>query len=196
MRKLKQIYLILLLSVVAVATSDAEKPDIGMVDMQKLFAQYYRTEAAQKQFNQDYAGIQKKVNQQLEQINMMISELKSLNEKLKSESLDENLKQKYSQEFQLIDQQRKMFIEEMKRAEYEEKKEVARRKAASMQGIMSEIRAKVVSFAEKQEYDFVFDKSGKNTNQISFFIYLKDATDITAVMLKELNKLAPSAASE
>lgn len=196
MRKLKQIYLILLLSVVAVATSDAEKPDIGMVDMQKLFAQYYRTEAAQKQFNQDYAGIQKKVNQQLEQINMMISELKSLNEKLKSESLDENLKQKYSQEFQLIDQQRKMFIEEMKRAEYEEKKEVARRKAASMQGIMSEIRAKVASFAEKQEYDFVFDKSGKNTNQISFFIYLKDATDITAVMLKELNKLAPTAASE
>ena len=196
MRKLKQIYLILLLSVVAVATSDAEKPNIGMVDMQKLFAQYYRTEAAQKQFNQDYAGIQKKVNQQLEQINMMISELKSLNEKLKSESLDENLKQKYSQEFQLIDQQRKMFIEEMKRAEYEGKKEVARRKAASMQGIMSEIRAKVVSFAEKQEYDFVFDKSGKNTNQISFFIYLKDATDITDVMLKELNKLAPSAASE
>lgn len=196
MRKLKQIYLILLLSVVAVATSDAEKPNIGMVDMQKLFAQYYRTEAAQKQFNQDYAVIQKKVNQQLEQINMMISELKSLNEKIKSESLDENLKQKYSQEFQLIDQQRKMFIEEMKRAEYEGKKEVARRKAASMQGIMSEIRAKVVSFAEKQEYDFVFDKSGKNTNQISFFIYLKDATDITAVMLKELNKLAPSAASE
>ncbi len=196
MRKLKQIYLILLLSVVAVATSDAEKPNIGMVDMQKLFAQYYRTEAAQKQFNQDYAVIQKKVNQQLEQINMMISELKSLNEKLKSESLDENLKQKYSQEFQLIDQQRKMFIEEMKRAEYEGKKEVARRKAASMQGIMSEIRAKVVSFAEKQGYDFVFDKSGKNTNQISFFIYLKDATDITAVMLKELNKLAPTAASE
>ena len=196
MRKLKQIYLILLLSVVAVATSDAEKPNIGMVDMQKLFAQYYRTEAAQKQFNQDYAGIQKKVNQQLEQINTMISELKSLNEKLKSESLDENLKQKYSQEFQLIDQQRKMFIEEMKRAEYEGKKEVARRKAASMQGIMSEIRAKVASFAEKQEYDFVFDKSGKNTNQISFFIYLKDATDITDVMLKELNKLAPSAASE
>ena len=196
MRKLKQIYLILLLSVVAVATSDAEKPNIGMVDMQKLFAQYYRTEAAQKQFNQDYAVIQKKVNQQLEQINMMISELKSLNEKLKSESLDENLKQKYSQEFQLIDQQRKMFIEEMKRAEYEGKKEVARRKAASMQGIMSEIRAKVVSFAEKQGYDFVFDKSGKNTNQISFFIYLKDATDITAMMLKELNKLAPTAASE
>ena len=196
MRKLKQIYLILLLSVVAVATSDAEKPNIGMVDMQKLFAQYYRTEAAQKQFNQDYAGIQKKVNQQLEKINMMISELKSLNEKLKSESLDENLKQKYSQEFQLIDQQRKMFIEEMKRAEYEGKKEVARRKAASMQGIMSEIRAKVVSFAEKQGYDFVFDKSGKNTNQISFFIYLKDATDITAMMLKELNKLAPTAASE
>jgi Skp family chaperone for outer membrane proteins len=196
MRELKQIYLILLVGVVAVSTAIAEKPNIGMVDMQKLFAQYYRSEMAQQQFNQDYAGIQKKVNQQVEVINEMISQLKSLDEKLKSELLDENLKQKYSQEFQLIDQQRKMLIEEMKRVEYEEKKEVARRKSASMQGIMSEIRAKVVSFAEKHEYDFVFDKSGKNTNQISFFIYLKDATDITASMLKELNKLAPAAASE
>ena len=136
------------------------------------------------------------MNQQIEVINEMISQLKSLDGKLKSDSLDENLKQKYSQEFQLIDQQRKMLIEEMKRAEYEGKKEVARRKSASMQGIMSEIRAKVVSFAEKKEYDFVFDKSGKNTNQISFFIYLKDATDITAMMLEELNNVVPSAASE
>jgi len=88
MRELKQIYLILLVGVVAVSTAVAEKPNIGMVDMQKLFAQYYRSEAAQKQFNQDYAGIQKKVNQQLEVINEMISQLKSLAENLKSESID------------------------------------------------------------------------------------------------------------
>mgnify|MGYP003894791773 FL=1 len=63
-----------------------------------------------------------------------------------------------------------------------------------MQGIMSEIRGKVISFADKQKYDFVFDESGKNTNQISFFIYLKDATDITSEMLKELNDSAPEGA--
>ena len=59
MRELKQIYLILLVGVVAGSTAVAEKPNNGMVDMQKLFAQYYRSEAAQKQFNQDYAGIQR-----------------------------------------------------------------------------------------------------------------------------------------
>jgi Skp family chaperone for outer membrane proteins len=52
----------------------------------------------------------------------------------------------------------------------------------------------VISFADKQKYDFVFDESGKNTNQISFFIYLKDATDITSEMLKELNDSAPEGA--
>ena len=62
-----------------------------------------------------------------------------------------------------------------------------------MEGIMREIRSKVVDHAERAGYDYVFDKSGKNSNQVSYFIYLKDAEDITATILKELNELAPGA---
>ena len=121
----------------------------------------------------------------------MVLQLKSLNDRLKDENLDENARYKCAQEFKLIDKKRQALLAEMKQVEFENKKRVARRKAASLQGIMSEIRGKVISFADKQKYDFVFDESGKNTNQISFFIYLKDATDITSEMLKELNDSAP-----
>ena len=175
----------------AMTSAVADKPQIGVVDIQRLFKEYYRTEEAQKQFNQDYAAIQKTVNQQLEQINEVVLQLKSLNDRLKDENLDENARYKCAQEFKLIDKKRQALLAEMKQVEFENKKRVARRKAASLQGIMSEIRGKVISFADKQKYDFVFDESGKNTNQISFFIYLKDATDITSEMLKELNDSAP-----
>ena len=191
MRILKQIYLSFVICSMAMTSAVADKPQIGVVDIQRLFKEYYRTEEAQKQFNQDYAAIQKTVNQQLEQINEMVLRLKSLNDRLKDENLDENARYKCAQEFKLIDKKRQALLAEMKQVEFENKKRVARRKAASLQGIMSEIRGKVISFADKQKYDFVFDESGKNTNQISFFIYLKDATDITSEMLKELNDSAP-----
>jgi outer membrane protein len=191
MRILKQIYLSFVICSMAMTSAVADKPQIGVVDIQRLFKEYYRTEEAQKQFNQDYAAIQKTVNQQLEQINEMVLQLKSLNDRLKDENLDENARYKCAQEFKLIDKKRQALLAETKQVEFENKKRVARRKAASLQGIMSEIRGKVISFADKQKYDFVFDESGKNTNQISFFIYLKDATDITSEMLKELNDSAP-----
>lgn len=196
MKTLKLLSLAIVTYSIAMASAVAENPKIGVVDIQKLFKEYYRTEDAQKQFNQDYAAIQKTVNQQLEQINEMGLQLKSLNEQLKDESLDENTRYKYAQEFKLIDKQRQVFLAEMKQAELENKKKVARRKAASMQGIMTEIRGKIMAFAERQEYDFVFDESGKNTNQVSFFIYLKDAANITAVMLEELNQSASGAVGQ
>ena len=181
---------------IAMTTVVAEKPKIGVVNIQKVFKEYYRTKEAQKQFNQDYAAIQKTVNQQLEQINRMILELKSLGEQLQDEALDENTRQKCIQGFKSTDQKRKLLAAEMKQTEFESKKKVARRKAASLQGIMSEIRGKVITFAKKEGFDFVFDESGKNTNQISFFIYLKDATDITELILTQLNQSSSSAVGQ
>jgi len=192
MTQFKHIYLITTMFAATLGSAMADKPKIAVVDIQRLFNEYFRTEEAQLQFNKDYAGIQKRVNQKIETVNEMILELKEIDKKLKNENVDER-KQKLAKEFQLIEQERQMLINEMRREEKNEKEDVDRRKAASMQGIMSEIRSKVISFSKKGNYDFVFDQSGKNTNQVSFFLYLKDATDITEVLLKELNKFASEA---
>lgn len=191
MAYIKQFSLVFMFTAMSVATSAAGKPRIATVDMQKLFADYFRTAQAQEQFDKNYAGIQKRANEQIEKINELALQLRSLGEKLKSGDLNEEQMLKCKKEFELIDQQRGLLITEKTRNEEEEKRDVADRKAASMQGIMSEIRAKVVKIAQEQEYDYVFDQSGKNTNQVSFFLYLKDATDITALVLKELNQFAP-----
>ena len=192
MTQFKHIYLITTMFAATLGSDMADKPKIAVVDIQRLFNEYFRTEEAQLQFNKDYAGIQKRVNQKIETVNEMILELKEIDKKLKNENVDER-KQKLAKEFQLIEQERQMLINEMRREEKNEKEDVDRRKAASMQGIMSEIRSKVISFSKKGNYDFVFDQSGKNTNQVSFFLYLKGATDITEVLLKELNKFASEA---
>ncbi len=196
MTYIKQLGLFLMFTAISVTTSAGAKPRIATVDMQTLFAQYFRTTQAQEQFNKDYAGIQKRANEQIEEINELALQLRTLGEKLNSGDLNEEQMLKYRQEFQLIDQQRGVLITEKARNEEEGKRVVADRKAASMQGIMSEIRARVAKIAQEQGYDYVFDQSGKNTNQVSFFIYLKDAVDITAIVLEELNQFAPGSSDD
>jgi len=65
-------------------------------------------------------------------------------------------------------------------------------KTVMMQNLLDEVKKNVSELSEKIGYDYVFDRSGLNTNQVSFFLYLKDATDITEIVLKELNDSANS----
>ncbi len=61
-----------------------------------------------------------------------------------------------------------------------------------MKGILEEIRKLVEEQAKQDNYDYVFDKSGLSASQVPFLLYTKDATDITAGLLKSLNKDAPA----
>ena len=173
--------------------ASAENPKMATVDMQKLFKEYYRTVAAQERFNIEYARIQKAVNERVESMNRMRRMLQSIAGQLKQEGLSDEEKKNKQREGQLLNQEMKMMEREMKAFSNQEKQKVARLKAASMQGIMQEIRRKVEAHSKQQGFDFVFDKSGKNTNQVSFFLYLKDAKELTASMLKDLNRFAPGA---
>ena len=60
-----------------------------------------------------------------------------------------------------------------------------------MKGILEEIRKLVEEKAKVENFDYVFDKSGMSTSQVPFLLYTKDATDMTAILLKDLNKGAP-----
>jgi outer membrane protein len=61
-----------------------------------------------------------------------------------------------------------------------------------MKGILEEIRKLVEEKAKLDNFDYVFDKSGLSTSQVPILLYTKDATDITADLLKDLNKDAPA----
>lgn len=188
--------MILLLGLLSGSSVLAEKPKMATVDMQKLFKEYHRTVTAQKHFNAEYASIQKSIDEKSEVVKKMRIKIQAIAGEIKKEGVSDEDKKAKQQEGQLIAQEMKILqrnIEEFTRVE---RAKVAQKKAASMQGIMADIKKNVVTLSEKMGYDYVFDRSGLNTNQVSFFLYLKDATDITATMIKELNKFAPGADAE
>ncbi len=179
-------------SLISVAAAQEAKLKIATVDMQELFKQYYRTTEAQKQINVERARIQKYNNERLARIRELETNLGNLKKQIEDPSINDSKKQALFKDWQMqqqegiaLDRERREFLQRRNQALNE--KMVQR-----MKGILEEIRKLVEEQAKTDNYDYVFDKSGLSTSQVPFILYTKDATDITAKLLKVLNKDGPA----
>jgi Skp family chaperone for outer membrane proteins len=179
-------------SLVSMAAAQEDKLKIATVDMQELFKQFYRTNEAQKQINVERARIQKDNNERLARIRELETNLGNLKKQIEDPSINDSKKQALFKDWQMqqqegiaLDRERREFLQRRNQALNE--KMVQR-----MKGILEEIRKLVEEQAKTDDYDYVFDKSGLSTSQVPFLLYTKDATDITAGLLKDLNKDAPA----
>ena len=179
-------------AMVTLASAQDGKLKIATVDMQELFKQYYKTNDAQKQINVERARIQKDNNERLARIRELEGQLGGLRKQLVDPTINESKKQQLFKDWQMqqqegiaLDRERREFLQRRNQALNE--KMVQR-----MKGILEEIRKLVEEQAKKDDFDYVFDKSGLSTSQVPFLLYTKDATDITAGLLKDLNKDAPA----
>ncbi|MBT8044002.1 MAG: OmpH family outer membrane protein [Verrucomicrobiae bacterium] len=180
-------------AILSMGSASAQRLKIATVDMQKLFKDYHRTTEEQQKFSEEFARIQKENNERLAGIRTLEEQLQALKKKIEDPTLADNVKREKSREFQLkldeakaMDRERREFLGRRTRA-------LELKKQASMQGILEEIRKRIVDHSKGEDFDFVLDKSGLSANQVPFLLYTKDATDITAALLTELNKDAPKA---
>ncbi len=165
---------------------------IATVDMAQLFKEYYKTAVAQQEINVEKARIQKDNNEKLTTIRQIESDIRVLKQQVEDPSLSDQKRgivhkeyqSKYQEGIQL-DKERRDFVGRKDKALNE-------KIALRMRGILDEIRKLVEVRAKAENYDFVFDKSGMSTSQVPFLLYSKDASEITALLLQELNKNAPA----
>lgn len=161
---------------------------IATVDVQKLFKEYQRTTEEQQKFSEEFARIQKENNERLLKIRGLEDIMVMQKKKTEDPVIAASARQKEAKALQLkltearaMDKERREFLGRRTRA-------LELKKQASMQGILEEIRKRIVDHAKKEDFDYVFDKSGLSANQVPFLLYAKDAKDITAALLTQLNK--------
>jgi Skp family chaperone for outer membrane proteins len=179
-------------SLASSAVAQDSKLKIATVDMQELFKQYYRTNEAQKQINVERARIQKENNERLGRIRELEENLGKLRKQLEDPAINDSKKQSLFKDWQA--QQQEGIALDRERREFLQRRNQALNETMvqRMKGILEEIRKLVEEQAKVGNFDYVFDKSGLSTSQVPFLLYTKDATDITADLLKTLNKDAPA----
>ncbi len=165
------------------ATANAELK-VATVDVQKLFADYYKTHEAQAEVDKAAQTVQETNNTRAETIKKMEADFNDMVKRLQDPMLNEKDKKELEQKAQIkrqeviaLEQERRGFVE---------------RQLKSLQEQMKVRSAKITEgIATKGNYDLVLDKSAQALRSNQVFVYTKPGMDITPTVMKELNKDAP-----
>jgi outer membrane protein len=181
---------------VAAAPRDASAQEfkIGIVDMKRVFADYYKTKEAEAKVNEGKSIAKKELDERNAKYKQLIQEWQDLQTLIKDPALSETLRDTKTKEAQDKAAEAKSLEREMaefrSRRERQLQEEVIRMRKA----ILEEIRELVEGKAKQDNYDLVFDKSGLGMNGVPFLLHSKDAVDFSNEIIAELNKDAPAPA--
>ncbi|MFV1994206.1 MAG: OmpH family outer membrane protein [Verrucomicrobiales bacterium] len=184
--------LALLSSIPAVA---ADNIKIGIVDMKRVFSEYYKTKGAEKEVNEGKSVAKQELDERTAKYKQLIEKFQELSALINDEAISEELREEKKKEAQEIAAEAKSLEREM--AEFRTRRErmLQEQVMRMRKGILEEIKVIVEANSKEQGYDLVFDKSGLSMNAVPFLLHSKDAVDFSNEIIAELNKDAPAASA-
>lgn len=187
---MKPHYLLLLL-LTCFTLSAAGQGKIAIVDLRKVFDDYYKTKAADAQLKDQAADLAKESKAYMEQYQKASEDYKKLLDEANNQAVsqDEREKRKKAAEGKLVEikelETTIRQFENTARTTLEEKKRQMREK------ILGAIRDIINAKAKTSGYALVIDTAAESVNQTPVVMYNNGDNDITAAVLQELNASAP-----
>jgi outer membrane protein len=173
-------------------SAEEEKLRTAVVNIQKLFRNYHKVDKAEEEINMERARIQKEHNDVAGRLRSMDQSLRELEISLQSTNLSGRNRSSLEREKGVRFHERERINHERTSDLQARHTELNRKMVARMDALLKEIHDLVAVQAEGLGFDLVFDIDGTSTSQVPMLLFARDAMDITPMMLKELNKNAPS----
>lgn len=169
----------------------AERQKFAVVDMKKLFDDYYKSKIANANLKKQ-AEVYKEYAERLNESRLKLQEeFKELRDASLNIALSES--EKENKRLAAQDKYRQWKAKEAEYTQYNQDKQKKLLDAQSKQrmGILDEIKALIRKRCVLEGYTIVFDVSGKTLNDIPSIIYFNPSVDLTESVLKELNRGQP-----
>ncbi|MFT5882062.1 MAG: outer membrane protein [Crocinitomicaceae bacterium] len=193
MKNILKSFLVVAIAAVSLTSVNAEDLKIASVSMERLFNEFHMTKKVQTQVKVDQERIQKDNASRLELIRSLQTEI----EKLSKQRGDATISDKKRLE---IERKIKLKVSEGNAADNERRQWLQRQSKAlgeqtgeEQRVILEKIQDKIAVYAREQDFDMVVDQSSRSATRTPVFAFMKDKYDITAILLKDLNKDAPTA---
>jgi len=171
------------------------KMNIGLVDMERIFKEFYKTKIEEQKVEEVKAVIAAEVEKRREKHSSVLAEYEALVKKVRDPTLSDAVRRGHQAnaeakagELQALDQAMAKYAEDKRRQLLTE---VEQRKAE----ILNEISEKINEMAKAQDFDAVFDRGGLSDRGFPFVVFIKDATDISREVITNLNANAPKGAA-
>ncbi|MCX6967383.1 MAG: OmpH family outer membrane protein [Verrucomicrobia bacterium] len=181
--------------VIAMGSLAQAETKIGLVDMNKIFSSYYKTEQAKKRIDEAQTVAQKELQDLVDVFNKNLDAIRKLNEELNKPELSKEAKEKKAKERDEKAEESKRQEKEIVELRQRRLKDLQDQAARMRAGIVEEIRKLVNDKVKSDQYDLVLDKSGLSSNGVEVVLYSKDTADFSEDIIKALNASKPKDAA-
>jgi len=194
---MKILKIVLLLAVLPIlAGSASAQTKIGLIDLRKVFDDYYKTKAADALLKDQAADLQKQEKGLMDQYQKATDDYKKARDDSNNQavSADEREKRKKSAESSLLEIKRmEDQINQFKRTASTTLEE---RQHRMRDTILEEIRTVVNAKAKAGNFSMVLDTAAESFNKTPILLYNNGDNDITASVLLQLNASEPGGSTK
>ena len=170
----------------------AQGMKVGIVDMSRVFAEYYKTKDAEQDVNDQKELAKKELEQRNVQYKALIEKYQLLAKQIKDPAITAELRAQKQEEAKAIASEARSLEREKKEFADRRQRMLLTEVDRARKAIIEEIQDLVKATAKQRNYDIVFDKSGVGDRGIPFLLHSKDAVDFSKAIIEQLNKDAPA----
>ena len=172
--------------------ASAQVMKVGIVDMNRVFAEYYKTKNAEQDVNDQKELAKKELEGRNIRYKELIEKYQLLAKQIKDPAITVELRAQKQEEAKAIASEARSLEREKKEFADRRQRMLLTEVDRARKAIIEEIQDLVKATAKQRNYDIVFDKSGVGTRGIPFLLHSKDAVDFSEALIEELNKDAPA----
>jgi len=191
-KSLLKLSIALLSFIFILSAASAQGLKVGIVDMNRVFAEYYKTKDADKVVNEQKEAAKKELESINNDYKKLLDSYQKLAKEIKDPAIGEELRKKKGTEAQEVASKARALEREKKELTDRRQRMLLTEVDRKRKALIEEIQDVVSEMAKKKNYDVVFDKSGLGTRGIPFLLHSKDGVDFSQDLIKELNKGASS----
>jgi len=165
---------------------------IGVVDLKKVFDNFYKTAESDSKFKQEAEDMDKELKSMVADARKAQEEYQKLFDSANDQAIsaDERAKAKQAAEDKYRDlANRKDAVDQYNRQAAAKLDEEKRKRT---EDLVSEIREHLTVMAKAGSYNVVLDTSGESANRVPVVLYTSGLQDLTEALLKDLNLGAPA----
>ena len=172
-----------------VVPARAGKPKFATLDVAKAFEAYHLTITERNRVSEARAKLQQ--DSRRETLKLLAVELRDLKEQVEDSTFTEEQRKDFYRDYMMKNFERDSLKREHDKYLEEQNRLINDGLVKRTYQLLEVVRILARKIAVEDGFDYVFEVSGKTSSQLSALIYIREATDLTARIIGELNRNAP-----
>lgn len=173
------------------AISTQAQSKIGLIDLRKVFDEYYKTQQATVSLKSEVADLEKQIKEMVEDLKKGEDDWKKLLDKSNDQAIAAEEREKNKQAAQKKLVELKDIEQTVTQFQRSSKVKLEERNRIKRDSILKEIREVVNTRAKAAGYSMVIDSAASSINDTPVVMFSNGENDLTESILTQLNAAAP-----